>query len=146
MVQVHLASLNTLGSVDTALITIAISQRVRVLRLLASSELGRLFLRAAGDNDDDDSNTFGIRRRRRRQRLDPDRFPKVPSDKGAELMDSGYFGFNEIQSTDRITQRKRLARRILDRELGVDSHPRQKANRQLMAQVSLWSWQEESSH
>lgn len=125
------------SSADTAVLTIAISQRVRVLRLLASSELGRLFLRAAGDNDDDNFSHFGMRRRRRRQRPDPDRFPKVPSDKGAELMDSGDFGLNEIQSTNRITQKKRLARKILDRELGVDSRPRQKANRQLMAQVSL---------
>ncbi|POS80152.1 LEC14B protein [Diaporthe helianthi] len=54
--------------------------------------------------------------RRRRQPPDPNRFPKVPSDKGIELMNSGAFG-----STDRsaVRHRKKLVRRILDRELGV---------------------------
>ncbi|KUI59866.1 LEC14B protein [Cytospora mali] len=67
-------------------------------------------------------------RRRRRNPPDPNRFPKVPSDKGTELMNSGAFG-----STDRtaIRQQKKLARRILDRELGVGN---QRINQDAMAQ------------
>ncbi|KUI73181.1 LEC14B protein [Cytospora mali] len=67
-------------------------------------------------------------RRRRRNPPDPNRFPKVPSDKGTELMNSGAFG-----STDRtaIRQQKKLARRILDRELGVGN---QRVNQDAMAQ------------
>jgi WD repeat-containing protein 23 len=100
--------------------------------LLASSELGRLFLRTAEDDEDD----YGPRRRRARNRPDPNRFPKVPSDKGIELMNSGKFGASEIKALSTITQRKKLARRILDRELGIDSGPRRKANQLLMAQVT----------
>jgi len=99
--------------------------------LLASSELGRLFIRTA---DDDDDHHF-IRRRRGRTRPDPNRFPKVPSEAGAQLMNSGNFGANEIRSLDTITQKKKLARRILDRELGIDTGARKIANQQLMAQV-----------
>lgn len=73
--------------------------------------------------DDEDGNGWpGAHGRRRRQRdTDPNRFPKVPSDKGREMMDSGAFG-----ATDRRLApgaRKHIARRILDRELGI-AHPR----------------------
>jgi WD repeat-containing protein 23 len=54
--------------------------------------------------------------RRRRPPPDPNRFPKVPSDKGTELMNSGEFGSTERTA---VRHRKKLARRILDRELGV---------------------------
>jgi WD repeat-containing protein 23 len=94
-----------------------------------------MFMRNADDDDDDDFGRFGMRRRRRRARLDPNRFPEVPSDKGAELMNSGNFGSNEIQTINSISQKKRLARRILDRELGMDNGPRLRANQRLMAQV-----------
>ena len=104
---------------------------MRVLRLLASSQLGRLFMRTADDGDDD----HGPRRRRGRVRPDPNRFPKVPSEKGIELMNSGNFGVSEIRALSTITQKKKLARRILDRELGLDIGPRRKANQLLMAQV-----------
>jgi WD repeat-containing protein 23 len=87
-----------------------------------------------GDDDDDDVN-FGIRRRRRRPKPDPNRFPKVPSDAGIELMNSGNFGTNELQGTGSTTEKKHLARRILDRELGIGNRARQKANQRLMAQV-----------
>jgi DDB1- and CUL4-associated factor 11 len=113
-----------------------LAQRTRILRILAGSNLGRLLMRSAEDDDGDEFVRFGIRRRRRRARLDPNRFPKVPSDNGAELMNSGSFGSNEIQSVNAISQKKKLARRILDRELGMDNGPRQKANQRLMAQVS----------
>jgi len=91
-------------------------------------------MRTADDGDDD----YGLRRRRGRVRPDPNRFPKVPSEKGIELMNSGNFGISEIRTLNTITQKKKLARRILDRELGLDTGPRRKANQLLMAQVATF--------
>jgi len=87
---------------------------------------------------DDDDEEYGPRRRRGRVRPDPNRFPKVPSEKGVELMNSGNFGVSDIRALSTITQKKKLARRILDRELGLDVGPRRKANQLLMAQVAIF--------
>lgn len=117
-----------------------------MIRLLANSEIGRLFRFTAQDDfdDDDDDDDFNPmwRRRRRRPKPNPNRFPKVPSDEGAELMRSGTFGSNEAQditSVDEdgriIQKKKKLARRILDRELATGDYAGQKLNNRLMAQV-----------
>lgn len=131
--------------------TAAARQRRQVLRLLANSEIGRLFRLPATDadfddevdNDDELDGDFNHlwRRRRRRTKPDPNRFPKVPSDKGTELMNSGTFGSNEVQTvksgdTNNISKKKKLARRILDRELATESYAKHKVNQRLMAQVS----------
>jgi WD repeat-containing protein 23 len=123
----------------------AIRHRRQVLRLLANSELGRLFFTTARiddlDDGDDDADFHPLwARRRRRQRPDPDRFPKVPSDVGRKLMISGTFGVDDIRTacTDERTRtgkKKKLAMRILQRELAQDNHSRQKLNQKLMAQV-----------
>lgn len=80
----------------------------QLMALFHSRDLGHVLFNEGGDDWPGP--------RRRRQPPDPNRFPKVPSDKGTELMNSGAFG-----STDRSAtrHRKKLARRILDRELGV---------------------------
>lgn len=117
----------------TIYLALDMAQRVRILRLLASSELGRLFMRTADEDDDDEPHFF--RRRNRRARPDPNRFPKVPSDRGTQLMNFGNFGASEVRSFKNITQKKKLARRILDRELGIDIGARKILNQQLMAQV-----------
>lgn len=49
-------------------------------------------------------------------------------------MSSGDFGTNEIQATRTIGQRRKLASRILNRELGICGAARNKANQNLMAQ------------
>jgi WD repeat-containing protein 23 len=49
-------------------------------------------------------------------------------------MESGDFGTNETQAVNTIGQKKKLARRILNRELGMSSGARHKANQNLMAQ------------
>lgn len=96
----------------------------QLLALLRGRDLGHVLFH------DDDDGGWGFRRRRRRSPPDPNRFPKVPSEKGTELMHSGTFG-----STDRhITSRKRLARRILDRELGIGNQSERKINQDIMAQ------------
>jgi WD repeat-containing protein 23 len=122
-----------------------LAQRRNVIRLLQNTEVGRLFRFATNDDldEDDDDGDFNPRwRRRRRPRPDPDRFPKVPSPEGIELMNSGAFGSNEAQnvtSSDvhNIGKKKKLALRILDRELAVDSPAKWRLNNRLMAQVSL---------
>jgi DDB1- and CUL4-associated factor 11 len=96
-----------------------------------------------GDDEDDDADANPRwLRRRRRPRPDPNRFPKIPSAEGMELMNSGTFGSNEAQtvsSGDRngIGKKKKLARRILDRELATESYAKQKVNQRLMAQVRM---------
>jgi WD repeat-containing protein 23 len=52
-------------------------------------------------------------------------------------MASGEFGVNELQSTNSVTGKKRLARRILDREMGKEEGSRRKINQQLMVQGML---------
>jgi WD repeat-containing protein 23 len=59
------------------------------------------------------------------------RFPKVPSDEGRKLMESGVFGSYDR----RMPNRKGLASRLLDRELGLNGRSGQKINQGLMAQV-----------
>ncbi|TGJ79946.1 hypothetical protein E0Z10_g8815 [Xylaria hypoxylon] len=91
-----------------------VSQR-ELLNLLRGRNLGILL---NGDEDDGDDDNWDQRLRRRRP-LDPNRFPKVPSQKGRELMNSGTFGANDVSSS--LKRRKQLARRILDRELATFS-------------------------
>lgn len=63
----------------------------------------------------------------------PKQFPKVPSDEGRKLMQSGVFG-----TYDRWQPKpKALARRLLDRELGLNGWSGQKVNQGLMAQVCV---------
>lgn len=62
---------------------------------------------------------------------DSKRFPKVPSEDGRKLMESGVFGTYDRSEPNR----KALARRLLDRELGLRGPLGQKINQGLMAQV-----------
>jgi WD repeat-containing protein 23 len=113
-------------------------QRRLFERLLANGQLSRLFnLAGPGEIDEDDLDPRFLPRRRP---LDPDRFPKVPSEKGTELMNSGTFGLNEAHKvlSGNIHKRKRLARRIMDRELASDDFVHQKLNNRLMAQVGFY--------
>jgi WD repeat-containing protein 23 len=100
--------------------------------------LGDIHLDEEDEGNDNDAAWWGGRSRRTRP--DPNRFPKVPSEKGAELMNSGAFGADPaytVTSNDRnrIGKKKKLALRILDRELATESPARQRLNKRLMAQV-----------
>lgn len=102
---------------------------------------------ADDDDDDDDSDAYlgyaTRRSRRNRSTFVGDRYPKIPSEKGRELMDSGTFGTNDhcehtscglpYSETD-IGKRRKLARRMLDREMGVESRGRARALNGLAAQ------------
>jgi DDB1- and CUL4-associated factor 11 len=112
--------------------------RRRVLRLLQNSEIGRIFHFTADDGEDEDLD-WNPRWARRRHKPDPDRFPKVPSDAGIELMNSGLFGANPAQaitSRDKVSLgKKKLTWRILERELAVGNTATEKLNNRLLAQV-----------
>ncbi|KAI0509219.1 WD40-repeat-containing domain protein [Xylaria bambusicola] len=109
-----------------------VSQR-ELLNLLRGRNLG-IILNSDGNDDDGDFDNWGHRLRRRRQ-LDPNRFPKVPSDKGRELMNSGTFGANDISSP--LRKKKQLARRILDRELGIGDRSYRGVNQGVIAQSMI---------
>ncbi|KAI2782185.1 WD40 repeat-like protein [Daldinia loculata] len=126
-VAVQQRLINLISSRRTGLL----SQR-QVLDFLRRSNLGHLVF-GEGEDDGDNDISFGYRRRRRE--LDPDRFPKVPSDEGRSLMDSGTFGANESQSS--ISSKKQIARRILDRELGIGSRRSRQINQSMMAQSMI---------
>ncbi|KAI0011374.1 WD40-repeat-containing domain protein [Xylariaceae sp. FL0662B] len=107
-----------------------LSQR-QVFDFLRTTNLGHLLF----DDNEDEDGEYHPGRRRRRRTLDPNRFPKVPSDKGRELMNSGTFGINDIQTT--IHSKKRLAQRIVDRELGIGDRSSRRANQGMMAQSMI---------
>ncbi|KAK1758425.1 WD repeat domain-containing protein [Echria macrotheca] len=102
-----------------------LSQR-QLLALLQGQELGHVIF------DEPDEEFIGWSARRRRT-LDPNRFPKVPSDEGRKLMESGAFGAFDTRDPDS----KRLAERLLVRELGLGDKAQRENNRRLMAQQML---------
>jgi len=116
------ATILTLMTGGTRVIT-----RTQLLGILQGG--GDVTLRSALDDFDDDEDIGWGRRRRRRHHGGPSRFPKVPSDEGTKLMHSGVFGANEQRA-----DKKQLARRILDRELGLGDRRDRKQNQDLMAQ------------
>lgn len=70
--------------------------------------------------------------RRNRQPKDPNRFPKVPSEEGTQLMQSGAFGANDYD----LHAKKRISRRMLERELGLGDGEQRKRNNDIVTQVS----------
>ncbi|KAI1500006.1 WD40 repeat-like protein [Biscogniauxia marginata] len=104
--------------------------QTQVLGYLRRTNLGQILF-----HDDIDDESLHFERARRRRTADPNRFPKVPSDKGRELMDSGTFGANEAATP--INVKKQLARRILDRELGIGGSTVQRINQGVMAQSMI---------
>jgi DDB1- and CUL4-associated factor 11 len=115
----RLASLTDHRNVATA--GIGWLSRAQLLSLLASR----------GGDEAIDIDAF-TDRRRRRPPPDPDSLPKVPNENGRELMKSGVFGADEP-----LKKRKHLARRLLDRELGIHTTRSRQQNQDLMAQGML---------
>ncbi|KAI9645319.1 hypothetical protein NHQ30_006055 [Ciborinia camelliae] len=109
-----------------------------LLRMLSGHPNIRNIFRYSAGMDEDDLVLWP--RRMRTSTPDPERFPKVPSVAGEELMASGYFGSNDAQSPykdDQVRRRKRLTRRILDREIASGNFASQGINRRIMAQEML---------
>ncbi|KAK5998905.1 LEC14B-like protein [Cladobotryum mycophilum] len=66
--------------------------------------------------------------RAERSPRDPNRFPKVPSEEGRKLMNSGVFGAND----GNFRTKKSISRYLLERELGIGSlHERRRINKLL---------------
>lgn len=129
--------------------------RAQILRLLGNAGLRRILAQHGGglislganddddeeDNDDDDDNgfgayssAFGSRRRRRRSAEENTPPPPVPSPEGQKLMESGTFGSNEYYQDALRKRKKRLAQKLMYRELGTDLHQLRRANKSI-AQV-----------
>ncbi|KAJ4507583.1 hypothetical protein HRR83_004163 [Exophiala dermatitidis] len=100
-----------------------------------------------GDDEDDEddmilegSGPFGSlhgRRRRRRPKPPEDRFPKVPSDNGRALMNSGLYGSRD-DFVDILRKRRRtVAERLMWRRLGVDGRSSMRRQNRLIAQDSI---------
>jgi WD repeat-containing protein 23 len=115
------------------------------MQLLGNAGLGRIFTadrpsrrgRLLHDNDDDldsepDTGYGGVAPRRRRGR-GRKAFQKVPSDEGRELMGSGTFGTND-RPEDTMKRKKKLAYRLMRRELGLGSLGRQKNSNRVISQ------------
>ncbi|KAK3695914.1 hypothetical protein LTR37_018269 [Vermiconidia calcicola] len=99
------------------------------------------------DEDDEESDVYpgyGARRSRRHRRtVQGDRYPKIPSDEGRKLMDSGTFGTNDHCdhsacglpfSETHNRKRRKLAYRMLDREMGVEHRGRARVLSSLASQ------------
>ena len=77
-----------------------------------------------------------VGRRRRKRKTSKVEFPKVPSDVGRELMNSGNFGSNEYYRDILRRKRQKLARRVMSRELGLDATQDKRGDR-LISQVHI---------
>ncbi|KAK3172491.1 hypothetical protein OEA41_005813 [Lepraria neglecta] len=102
----------------------------QLMQLLGNAGLRRMFAnRSNGDrgitlqiDEDELDDGIGIlgSRRRRRARSTKNQFPAVPSEVGQELMDGGVFGTSEYYRDSLRKRNKRLARKLMSRELGND--------------------------
>ncbi|KAL9049749.1 MAG: hypothetical protein Q9162_007039 [Coniocarpon cinnabarinum] len=107
------------------------SQFLRFIR--QPGALQGIFGAGADDEDDDDDYNPGSLRRQRRGGLKPSPFPKVPSDTGRELMESGTFGTNDrLEGT--YERGSRLGHRIMQRELGLSSLGKERSRNKLAMQ------------
>ncbi|KAI9813858.1 MAG: hypothetical protein M1832_006070 [Thelocarpon impressellum] len=92
------------------------------------------------DDDDDDGGGggggggLGMRRRRRPRGRSAPEYPKPPSAVGTELMGSGDFGTNDLRARRSTDKQKRLASRLLRRELGLDGQQRERTAMRLLSQ------------
>ena len=120
--------------------------RTHIMQLLGHAGLRRIFADHGGAGvrvtlgDDDDNNLEdgygGLARRRRRPKSTTSQLPKIPSEEGEKLMESGVFGSNEYYQDVLKKRKTKLARRLMSRELGIKGDYSQRANA-LISQVSL---------
>ena len=77
------------------------------------------------DDDDDDDDNYGVFRRRssRRPKHTGDPFPKIPSDAGRALMDSGNYGQRDDFTSTRRRRGTTFSERLMWRRLGLDPRP-----------------------
>ena len=103
-----------------------------LLTLIQTQDMGNV-LNAGHDDEDLQDDFRGWPARRPRRTLDPNRFPKVPSEEGSKLMHSGQFGANVFAGETKV--QKSLAMRLLRRELGLGDEEERRRIRYLIPQV-----------
>lgn len=119
--------------------------RNQIMQLLGHAGLGRIFAANYGlhrphhfDGEEEEEESdgpdtgYGDVAPKRRGRGSA-AFQKVPSDKGIELMNTGTFGSND-RKLDSVKRKKRLAYRVMKRELGLGSEGRQRNATRLIRQ------------
>lgn len=90
----------------------------------------------ADDDDDDEYGYGGYRvRRRRANRAAGHAFPKVPSENGRALMNSGSYGNNLNYVDEQKKRKKTLAAKLMWRELGIGTPSDQKRDVRAVFQV-----------
>jgi WD repeat-containing protein 23 len=120
----------------------------QILQLLGANGLRRILQQhgllgaTLGADDEDDDEVYGAYgghrfRRRRRNRPAGDVFPKVPSDNGTELMNSGLYGSNPYYVDVLKQRKKRLATKLMWRELGIGAAGAQKCDVRSVFQVGM---------
>ncbi|PHH87540.1 hypothetical protein CDD83_8730 [Cordyceps sp. RAO-2017] len=110
--------------------TTGLVTRGQLMALLRNRGLGHVLFNSAEDED----GFMGVwGSRRRRQPKDPNRFPKVPSEEGLKLMRSGAFGANDYD----MHAKKRISRRMLERELGLGDREQRKRNNDIVTQSMI---------
>jgi hypothetical protein len=91
----------------------------------------------ASDDDDDEyvSGYGGFAPRRRRPKVIGDKFPKIPSEQGKALMNSGLYGYNEHFVDRRRKRKNNVSERLLWRKLGLDARGSSRRANRYIAQV-----------
>ena len=111
----------------------------RIMQLLGPSGLRQILRQnqifsTAGDDDNDEDPDFvlgGSSRQANRERpaKDINNTQGVPSEEGRKLMDASVFGVSEYYRDARRKRSKKLAHKIMTRELGLDRSPESKTAR-----------------
>ncbi|KAM0209794.1 hypothetical protein ACHAQI_006258 [Fusarium lateritium] len=104
--------------------------RRQLVALMQSPDLTSVLFQ---DNPGDDEEFLHWPYRRRRTPKDPNRFPAIPSEQGMKLMRSGVFGANDYN----FRAKKRLATRMLERELALGNREDRSRNNALINQSLL---------
>ena len=101
----------------------------QIMQLIGHAGLRQLLAqhrttRNAVDDEDDDDIEYGFgnlgRRRRRKTKDGKVEFPKVPSEEGQRLMDTGVFGTSQYYRDRQSKRKTKLPRKLLSREMGND--------------------------
>jgi hypothetical protein len=89
------------------------------------------------DDDDDDhgSGYGGFATRLRRPKVIGDKFPKIPSEQGKVLMNSGLYGYAEHFVDRRRKRKNNVSERLLWRKLGLDARGSFRRANRYIAQV-----------
>ncbi|PCH02162.1 hypothetical protein PENOC_044640 [Penicillium occitanis (nom. inval.)] len=87
-----------------------------------------------GDDDEDDGFGYGSSRFNRRRRAVRHPPPKVPSENGIALMNSGFYGNNPSYADEARRRKKKLATRIMWRELGIGAPGERRRDSRLVFQ------------